>query len=437
MGSDLRFTLILVAWIAAIIAAWFGVTLAFETAGFVAVRIIALLLAVGAVAGLWRHVSRTNVMIARFVEAQRHGDYATRFDPRGGTGFAVLGQALNDAMARLQRERTTGLEELRFLEALVDDLPVALLTVDDARGVRLANKAARRLFGHAESTRPADYAAFGGTFAARLADPERGGAELIILRLPGGPQRAILRAATLVRLGARVRAITVEPVQGTLDAVEIAAQTDLVRVLTHEILNSLTPVTSLSATAAALLEADPCDSEGAREAVRTVARRAKALHGFIASYRAVSTAPAVRLQDFRAAPFADELVRLIGSEWPGVTLAAEVAPDLMLRADPDLLGQALINLLRNAAQASATAIHPRVTLSIAGGSATTIAVRDNGPGVPEPLRRDVFLPFFTTRAEGNGIGLNLVRQIIVAHGWQIDIVDCPGGGACFRILLLD
>lgn len=435
MGFDRGFALRLAAWIVAVLAALIAASLALDRPGLAAVKIIAGLLVIGAVAGLWAHVSRTNLTLARFVEAQRHGDFATRFDGRGGAGFATLGAALNGAMLRLQRERETGLAELRFLEALVDDLPVALLTLDDERGVRLANKAARRLFAPAESARLEDYTTFGATFAARLADPSRDGAELIILRLPGGPQRAILRAATLVRLGARVRAITVEPVQGTLDAVEIAAQTDLVRVLTHEILNSLTPVTSLSATAAALLDGDATDIAGAREAVETLARRAAGLHSFIASYRAVSTAPEVRLQNFRALPFAEELIRLIRAEWPGLALDADIDPGLVLRADPDLLAQALINLLRNAAQACAAGPRPHATLSIAGRDRTVIAITDNGPGVPEALRREIFLPFFTTREEGTGIGLNLVRQIVVAHGWSIDVLDDPGGGARFQIAM--
>lgn len=434
MGFDRRFTLTLVAWIGAIFAALLGFSLALETPGLAAVRIVAGLLVVGAVAGLWRHVTRTNRTLARFIEAQQHGDFATRFDARGGAGFAALGGALNGAIERVRRERETGLQELRFLEALVDDLPVALLTIDDPHGVRLANKAARRLFAACEGVRADDFAMFGATFAARLADTTRDGAELVILRLSGGPQRAILRAATLVRLGARVRAITVEPVQGTLDAVEIAAQTDLVRVLTHEILNSLTPVTSLSATAAALLEDDTADVAAAREAVATMARRTAGLHSFIHSYRAVSAAPEVRLQHFAAAPFAEELVRLIRIDWPDLTLNIAIDEGLMLRSDPDLLAQAMINLLRNAAQAVDAKPDAEVILSIATREdAVTILVEDNGPGVPEALRRDVFLPFFSTRSDGNGVGLNLVRQIVIAHGWSIDVVDRPGGGACFRI----
>ncbi|HEX8484486.1 ATP-binding protein, partial [Sphingomonas sp.] len=145
-------------------------------------------------------------------------------------------------------------------------------------------------------------------------------------------------------------------------------------------------------------------------------------------------APVVRLQAFAADVFADELIRMVGLEWPGTSFHADVDASLMLHADPDLLAQALINLLRNAAQAAAAgADQPRVTLRIiterAGG--LTLSIADNGPGVPEPLRRDIFLPFYTTRAEGTGIGLNLVRQIVVAHGWSIDVEQTDDGGARF------
>jgi signal transduction histidine kinase len=231
-----------------------------------------------------------------------------------------------------------------------------------------------------------------------------------------------------------IRAITVLPLQGTLDAIEMAAQTDLVRVLTHELLNSLTPVTSLARTAADALAASPVDHHTAQTAMATVSRRITSLHRFIQSYRSVASAPVVRLQAFAADVFADELIRMVGLEWPGTRFHADVDASLMLHADPDLLAQALINLLRNAAQAAATrADQPRVALRItaerAGG--LSIAIADNGPGVPEPLRRDIFLPFYTTRAEGTGIGLNLVRQIVVAHGWSIDVEQADDGGARF------
>ena len=114
----------------------------------------------------------------------------------------------------------------------------------------------------------------------------------------------------------------------------------------------------------------------------------------------------------------------------------ETSDDLAVEADPDLLAQVLINLLRNAAQATSHLASPQVRLSIAAGRAgTVIEVEDNGPGVPENRRSEIFLPFFTTRPEGSGIGLNLVRQIAVASGWLVEVGTSPLGGAQLRLIL--
>ena len=437
MGFDRRFTLVLAAWVAALLVAVAGFVWSFEIDGLAATRIVAGLIAAAAAGGLWRHVDRTNRTVGRFVEALNSKDFATRFDGRGGAGFDELAAALDGAMRGLQTERDRAAREMRYLEALVDDMPIALLTVDAAHGVTPANKAARRLFNRHQGVRPEDYGIYGATFAARLEVEGEPRQEVLILRMAGGPQRAIVRSASLERLGLRVRAVTVEPVQGTLDTVEMAAQTDLVRVLTHEILNSLTPVTSLAGTAAALLDTEPPDVPDARIAVTTLARRAEGLRRFIDSYRAVSQAPVLRRRRFEAVPFADELAKLFAAEWVDVPLTAEIQPDLVLDADPDLLAQVLINLLRNAAEAAhrGTGEH-WVCLSFSTNAGRAwIEVEDSGTGVPENLRRDIFLPFFTTRSEGTGVGLNLARQVVVAHGGTIDIADGRAGGALFRIIL--
>ena len=437
MGFDRRFTLILGLWIGALLVALAGFIWSFEVEGLGAARIVAGLIVLSAAGGLWNHVDRTNRTVARFVEALNSKDFATRFDGRGGAGFSELGGAMDAAMRGLQEERDRSAREMRYLEALVDDMPVALLTIDAAHGVTPANKAARRLFSRHQGVRPEAYAIYGATFASRLEVDGETGQELLILRMPGGPQRAIVRSASLERLGLRIRAVTVEPVQGTLDTVEMAAQTDLVRVLTHEILNSLTPVTSLAGTAEMLLDAEPPDVADARIAVTTLSRRAEGLRRFIDSYRAVSHAPTLRRRPFEAGPFAAELAKLFAAEWVDVPLALEVQPDVTLDADPDLLAQVLINLLRNAAEAAhrGTDEHwVRLSLSHVAGR-VWIEVEDSGTGVPENLRRDIFLPFFTTRAEGTGVGLNLARQVVVAHGGSIDIGDGRAGGALFRIIL--
>ncbi len=441
MGFDRRFTLGLIAWVALLVPMLAAAVASFLVPNLGAARIVALLFVLGAAWGLWRHVSQTNRTVARFVEAVRIGDSAARFGGTRGGGFDQLADALNHAMDQVRERQSAAAAELRFLEALVDDMPVALLTVDAAGQVEPANKAGRRLFRHPSGTRAEDYAVYGATFAKRLA---QGGPteEMLLLAIDGRTQRVLIRTGTLDRLGRQLRAIAVQPIQGTLDTVEMAAQTDLVRVLTHEILNSLTPVTSLAATADDLLAdpdlaADPRIAD-ARSAVATLSRRAQGLGHFIEAYRAVARTPEIRRQSFAAAPWAEELARLFAAQDDAVPLTLAIdPPGLILDADPDLLAQVAINLMRNAAQATVGQSRPpQLALRLRGErSGVAIEVEDNGPGVPEGLRQDVFLPFFTTRAAGTGVGLNLARQIVVAHGGSIDVTDAPEGGALFRILL--
>ncbi|MEN3747883.1 ATP-binding protein [Sphingomonas sp. HF-S3] len=438
MGSDftvqLALRLLLVQLLLAA-QAW-----AMLTPGLAAVRIVLLLLVVGAGWLLWRHVQRTNHQVARFVEALRHGDGSAHFSGRSGSGFDAMGRAFDDAMRALRDERRAAGDQLNFLGALVDDTPIPLLTVDADGRIDLANKAARRLFTEHEAFTQEGFRIYGATFANRLdiAAPLR--EEVLILTLQGRASRAIVRSAALARLGNNIHVVIVQPVQETLNAIEMTAQTDLVRVLTHEILNSLTPVTSLAATASTLIaQVDDPRLEDARLAVATLERRAEGLARFINSYRQVASEPVLDRRPFQAAPFAAELARLFRAERPDVALDLLLDPsDFAIDADPDLLAQALINLLRNAGEAaSGHAASPRVLFDLRRSSAGEIgiAVADNGPGVPPELRRDIFLPFFTTRATGTGVGLNLVRQIVFAHGGTIDLKDDALGGARFEILL--
>jgi nitrogen fixation/metabolism regulation signal transduction histidine kinase len=435
------------AWRAAVflLSAFLFVT-AIATTGLGAARILAGIFCLWSLFELWRHVRQTNLEVARFVEAVRLGDLSQSFS-RGaqGSGFGEIGKALDGAIRALREERHRLSDSSRFYEAVLDDAPTPLLTVGVDGRVELTNPAARRLFVRHQGVRIDDFRDYGDAFADALAEEAVGRPRLVPLMLDAVPQAAMVSAAAVHRLGGMVRVIAVQPIQGELNAVEIAAQSDLVRVLTHEIMNSMTPVTSLAQSAAALMgEADKGQDPAvadARAAVETLARRADGVMHFVESYRQISRKPDVRRRSFEALPWARELEALFrAGDWSaGVTLMLDVRPEtLAIDADPDLLCQVLINLLRNAAEAArGHAERPEVRLSFTGigGRRVRIEVADNGPGVPEPLRQDVFLPFFTTKAKGTGVGLSLARQVVLAHGGSIALGESPSGGALFRMLL--
>ncbi|HEV2865341.1 MAG TPA: ATP-binding protein [Allosphingosinicella sp.] len=441
-----RFILGLAWRLGLLLLAAFGFIESLYVEGLGAARVVAALLVFAAAALLWRHVQRTNMELTRFIDAVRFADFSQGFGHRfDGSGFAELGEVLNDAIRRMRDERHKLVDANRFYEAVLDDAPTALLTVDGDGKVELANKAARRLLMRHRGVRIEDFREYGDAFSKALEGGAVNRPRLVPLLLDGVPQTMLVSAAVVHRLGALVRVVAVQPIQGELNAIEIAAQSDLIRVLTHEIMNSMTPVTSLAHSAVDLMRAvdakgDPAVAD-ARAAVETLSRRADGVMHFVESYRQISRAPQVRPRAIDVLAWGEELEALFraSDRAEGVELIVAVHEDLTtMEADPDLMSQVLINLLRNAAEAAkATAEAPQVWLRFwrTRTGRTQIEVEDNGAGVPEGLRQDIFLPFFTTKAKGTGVGLSLARQVVLAHRGSINVAEGKLGGALFRIVI--
>lgn len=422
--------------LAVAIAAMVG---AFAEPNLGAVRIVATVAALAFLAELWRYIGHTNRELARFVEALRFGDYSQRFGGQSGAGFDVIGESL-DAAVKAMRDRQGGLaEEISFLSAALDDAPVALMALDADGRVTLLGKAARRLFDHPVVTHVDDLAAYGAELAATLALPA-GGRRLSRIVLDGVPQHVLVGTARLERLGRNTTIASVLKVQSELGQLELAAQADLVRVLTHEIMNSLTPVTSLARSSADLVGAardgDAAALNDAVAAAETVAARAEGILRFVSSYRDFAASPDVRRRRFAARAWVDEVARLAQADprTGAMTIDARVDPDWAeIDGDPDLLAQVTLNLVRNAALAGAKRCEIRVHALRDGRSLLEAA--DDGPGIPEARREDVFLPFYTTRKDGSGVGLSLARQVVLAHGGSISAQRSDLGGASIKLAL--
>jgi signal transduction histidine kinase len=261
--------------------------------------------------------------------------------------------------------------------------------------------------------------------------------------LEGVPQKAIFASAQVARLDQPIAVLSILPVQSELGALEVAAQADLVRVLTHEIMNSLTPVTSLARTGADLVAVAAKSDKSladAKTATETVARRAEGILRFVESYREFAQAPDVHRRQFKAKPWAEEIMRLAlaNASERKIDARVEIEPKtLSLTADPELLAQALLNLLRNSIRATAE-LEPAIVilhLSRETGGHFRIEVRDNGPGISKDRRDDIFLPFYTTHKGGSGVGLSFARQVALAHGGSICALDAAEGGANLRMVI--
>jgi two-component system, NtrC family, nitrogen regulation sensor histidine kinase NtrY len=399
----------------------------------------------GLLASLLATVRHTNLELSRLLDALRHGDASASFSTATlDAGFAELAQSMESLVAGLNAQMARLRAHNAHLHSLIEQVPIPLLTIaDDDDRVTLLNHAARRLLDRPQGERLDDLAVYGAALVAGLR--QRATTQQLDLRpIDDAAMRLRVTQAEVSHQGQRQRLVALQSVQPDLDAAELALARNLVRVLSHEVMNSLTPVTSLARSAAELSSGLPASPAAAsvQSSIEAVARRAAGLMQFVERYRQMARAPRVERQAVEVAPMLQDLATLFAAEWAaqgvGLTIAVD-DPGLVLQADRHLLEQVLLNLLRNAAQASAgrpTVAQVRVQARRAhSGGRVLIDVEDNGPGIPPALRDEVFLPFFTTRADGHGVGLSLARQIVLAHGGSIRVEDSALGGACIRLVL--
>jgi nitrogen fixation/metabolism regulation signal transduction histidine kinase len=338
--------------------------------------------------------------------------------------------------------------EVRRLTALIEHIPVPLLTVHIDDRVTLQNNAARRLFGTEHVTRLKDLRKFGARFAESVATAVPGVRELVTFTVEGVEYHLALATTEIIVGGSSERLISLQDIQSELDASQAQAWEELVRVLTHEIMNSITPVTSLASTAVDVVddvisknrsgEALEDDLEDLRNAVATVARRSDSLTQFIDGYRQISRLAPPEKQRVRLSDLFESVSQLANAEWGDsrAVLSYEVMPaELDVLADRDLLEPVLLNLLRNAWQSMQNVGRPAIVLKgrLNRRNNVVIEVIDNGPGVPESIANKIFVPFFTTKENGSGVGLALARQVMIAHGGFIRLSRNDAGGATFSL----
>jgi C4-dicarboxylate-specific signal transduction histidine kinase len=258
-----------------------------------------------------------------------------------------------------------------------------------------------------------------------------------------GAERALAAVSAMTLLGRAQRLAALMPVESELEAEALNAWRQLVHVLTHEIMNSLTPVASLSRTAHDMLGdlRDVLPEEASADlatALDAISRRADSLVSFVASYRSLSNVPEARPERVRLASLFERVGALVGPGWRarGGEAGFVVEPEpLELMVDPGQLEQALINLLKNAFEATAQVegAQARISARLGRGGRMRIEVADNGPGVPDALVPHIFTPFFTTKKQGGGIGLAMVRQLIHGNGGTVRYAKSVGAGARFVI----
>jgi two-component system nitrogen regulation sensor histidine kinase NtrY len=329
-------------------------------------------------------------------------------------------------------------QQLEYLHTLLDTVAAALIVVSPDGRVTLANRAARTLAGVAVN-RLEEIEPIGAHGAQKLLALGLGARQIV--SLAEGRQMFVSVSQFTVPGHEPQRLISLQRIAGELDAVELKAWQSMVDVLAHEMMNSLTPISSLSESLEMLLrDANAVDAAGeVAGALEAIKRRSLGLMDFVERYRTVAELPAPKLQRLRMDQFLSGIHRLLGPTLKErrVAYRSSIVPgDLSFSADPQLLEQAVINLLRNAADALTDTPQPQidVTCELREGQ-MIMTIADNGCGVPENRHDQIFVPFFTTKPGGSGIGLNLARHVALGHGGQLDVRANQPHGSVFTLIL--
>lgn len=344
---------------------------------------------------------------------------------RSVAALATLAVPVERAAAPVSSQRSVE------LEAQLEFAPVALFAVDGAQA-RPLNASARRLLAPG---RAADPAALRGALGQLAGGTRR----VIDYDTERGAERALATAVALTIEGRPGQLVALMPVESELEAEAMQAWQKLVQVLSHEIMNSLTPVASLTHTSRELVDGSALPADVAADlslALEAIGRRADSLVRFVGAYRQLASVPEPVLQPVDVAAMLARLEVLVAPEWRArggqASFVAEPS-SITLLADAGQLEQALVNLMKNALEATSVLPAPQVMVSarLTRGARLRIEVRDNGPGVPDELVSRLFTPFFTTKGQGGGIGLAMVRQLVHRNGGTVRYARSIGEGARF------
>lgn len=412
--------------------------------------IIALLGAIAfQVAKLLEVVEKSNTNIASFLDSIRFDDLSQSFKTESNDpSVQKLHTELNEALAKLRTTRKEKDSEYQFFKNIVQHAAIGLLTFKKDGSIQIINSAARRMLRIVKADRLEDLKGVSEQLVETFQKLKTGGRELVRIKFGDESLQLSVYVIELTLRDEEVKLVSMSNIQSELEEKEMEAWQNLVRVLTHEIMNSVTPISSL----AGIVEDDlkhridkQSETTLKKEeladmylSLQTISKRSAGLIRFVKEFRNLTHIPKPKLVDVPLKELLEEMSLLHKKELAdhNITIKTEVIPsDMIIHADKTMIEQVLINLIKNAIQSYDEQLDRVIELkgyhSEKGNP--VISVKDNGAGIDVEALEKIFIPFFSTKKTGSGIGLSLSKQIMRQHEGNITVKSKLGEGTEFLL----
>ncbi len=409
--------------------------------------LVALALAVLVAGELVWYVERSQRELAAFLNSIAHQDYSVPIPARQRGRVADeldrVYRLLTGEFKRLNLQKAANHE---YLEAVIEHVGIALVSIDEDGQIVMMNEPAQALFGLPHVHRVKSLARFDPRLPELLENLDDGGRDLLRVHSGDDPLQIVMYATTFTLLGRRYKLVSFQNIRDELEKREIESWQKLIRVLTHEIMNSVTPIIALSKLAQETLSSpqpesaapDGAERDDLLRSVNAVHSRSSGLLEFVKAYRSFGSMPVPSMQDVDALVLLQRAQVLMAEDLmqKGIVLQLECpAGELLLHVDQRQIEQVLINLLRNAADALGGQREAHIRLRGArderGG--VLLQVLDNGPGIDPANVENIFVPFFTTKRGGTGVGLSVSRQLVQANRGFISVKALSPRGTAFTM----
>ena len=414
---------------------------AFIIGFFALVQIIALI----------RFIERTNRKLTQFLESIRHSDFTSSFSDRGlGRSFEGLNRAFNEVIKEFKKNRAEKEEHYNYLLTVVQHVSIGIVAYRKDGKVDIFNNSIKRLLKINNLKDIAELAELKPELPGILLSMKAGDRQLIKLVVDDELLQLSVYATEFRMRGEEFLLVTFQNISSELEEKEIDSWQKLIRVLTHEIMNSITPISSLASTVQDILfedsdgiiklrELDEDDTESVEQGLSTIQNRSQGLLTFVETYRNLTRIPRPNFRYFEVKELFDRAHILLKPKMDKYNIICQtrVFPDdLKITADPDLIDQVVINLILNAIDAVKESQNAQISITAASNAngRVTIDFSDNGHGIKPDVMDKIFMPFFTSKKEGSGIGLSLSRQIMHLHKGTITVKSKPGEGAVFTLV---